>query len=65
MKHKDAKRYDRVSHAEALQKRLGVMDAEAFSLCEANTAPIIVPRLSEKGAVKKAVLGQRIGTLVA
>lgn len=65
MKHKDAKRYDRVSHAEALQKRLGVMDAEAFSLCEANKLPIIVLSMSEKGAVKKAVLGQRIGTLVA
>jgi uridylate kinase len=65
MKHKDAKRFDRVSHAEALQKRLGVMDAEAFSLCEANKLPIIVLSMSEKGAVKKAVLGQRIGTLVA
>jgi uridylate kinase len=54
-----------VSHAEALQKRLGVMDAEAFSLCEANKLPIIVLSMSEKGAVKKAVLGQRIGTLVA
>ena len=51
MKHKDAKRYDRVSHAEALQKRLGVMDAEAFSLCEANKLPIIVLSMSEKGAI--------------
>ena len=42
----------------------GVMDAEAFSLCEANKLPIIVLSMSEKGAVKKAVLGQRIGTLV-
>jgi uridylate kinase len=65
MKHKDAKRYVRVSHAEALAKRLGVMDAEAFSLCEANKLPIIVFSMSAQGAVKKAVLGQRIGTLVA
>jgi uridylate kinase len=64
MKHKDAKRYDRVSHAEALTRRLGVMDAEAFSLCEANKLPIIVFSMAARGAVKKAVLGQRIGTLV-
>ena len=65
MKHKDARRYDRVSHAEALQKRLGVMDAEAFSLCEANKLPIIVLSMSAPGAVQKAVLGEPIGTLVA
>jgi uridylate kinase len=40
MKFKDAKRYEKISHAEALTKRLGVMDAEAFSLCEANKLPI-------------------------
>jgi uridylate kinase len=65
MKHKDAKRYKKVSHAEALTKRLGVMDAEAFSLCEANKLPIIVFSMADKGAVRKAVLGQSIGTLVA
>jgi len=41
------------------------MDAEAFSLCEANKLPIIVFSMAEKGAVRKAVLGQPIGTLVA
>ncbi len=65
MKYPDAKRYTRVSHAEALSKRLGVMDAEAFSLCEANKMPIIVFSMSTAGAIKKAVLGQPIGTVVA
>lgn len=64
MKHKDAKRYVKVSHAEALTKRLGVMDAEAFSLCETNKLPIIVFSMAERGAIKKAVMGQSIGTLV-
>ena len=64
MKFKDAKRYEKISHAEALTKRLGVMDAEAFSLCEANKLPIIVFSMSDAGAVKKAVMGQRIGTIV-
>lgn len=65
MKYPDAKRYTRVSHAEALSKRLGVMDAEAFSLCEANKMPIIVFSMGTAGAIKKAVLGQPIGTVVA
>jgi uridylate kinase len=65
MKYSDAKRYTRVSHAEALSKRLGVMDAEAFSLCESNKMPIIVFSMSSPGAIKKAVLGQPIGTIVA
>jgi uridylate kinase len=65
VKHKDAKRYKKVSFAEAISKRLGVMDAEAFSLCEANKLPIIVFSMADKGAVRKAVLGQSIGTLVA
>jgi len=64
MKHRDARRFERVSHEEALRKRLGVMDAEAFSLCEANHLPIIVLSMAEKGAVLKAVLGQKVGTLV-
>ena len=64
MKFKDAKRYEKISHADALTKRLGVMDAEAFSLCEANKLPIIVFSMSDAGAVKKAVMGQRIGTIV-
>lgn len=65
MKFKDAKRFTKISHADALHKRLGVMDAEAFSLCEANKMPIIVFSMAERGAMKKAVMGQAIGTLVA
>jgi uridylate kinase len=65
VKHKDAKRYKKVSFAEAISKRLGVMDAEAFSLCEANRIPILVFSMNQKESVRSAVKGENIGTLVS
>jgi uridylate kinase len=63
-KHKDAKRFTHITYQDALTQRLGVMDAEAFSLCEANKLPIIVFSMSDRGAVKKVIMGETIGTLV-
>lgn len=63
-KHKDAKRFTHITYQDALTQRLGVMDAEAFSLCESNKLPIIVFSMSDRGAVKKAIMGESIGTLV-
>ncbi len=63
-KHKDAKRFTHITYQDALTQRLGVMDAEAFSLCEANKLPIIVFSMSDRGAVKKVIMGESIGTLV-
>jgi uridylate kinase len=40
------------------------MDAEAFSLCEANKLPIIVFSMSDRGAVKKVIMGEAVGTFV-
>jgi uridylate kinase len=65
VKYKDAKRYKKVSFAEAISKRLGVMDAEAFSLCEANRIPILVFSMNQKESVRSAVKGENIGTLVS
>ena len=65
MKHKGAKRYAKVSFAEAIAKRLGVMDAEAFSLCEANRIPILVFSMGQNESVRSAIKGERIGTLVS
>ncbi len=65
VKHKDAKRYKKVSFAEAISKRLGVMDAEAFSLCEANRIPILVFSMNQKESVRSAIKGENIGTLVS
>ncbi|MDR2983043.1 MAG: UMP kinase [Puniceicoccales bacterium] len=65
MKHKDATRYDTLSYDEALQKRLGVMDAEAFALCQANRMPILVFSMNEPGIIRRALLGEKVGTLVS
>jgi uridylate kinase len=65
MQAKDAKKFKQITHMEVLQKRLRVMDSTAASLCMENKIPIIVFDLTKSGNIKKAVLGQAVGTLVA
>ncbi len=62
--HADAVMYQQVSHAEALRKRLGVMDSTALSLAMDNSMPIIVFNLFQAGAIKRVVTGEHVGTLV-
>lgn len=62
--HTDAIKYEELSFIEALQKRINVMDSTAFSLCLDNQVPILVFPLEEKGSIRKAVMGEKIGTLV-
>jgi uridylate kinase len=61
----DAKRFDRLTHLEALNLRLEVMDATALSLCLENKLPIIVFDLQAPKSMEKAVRGEAIGTLVS
>lgn len=63
-KHPDAVKYDTLTFIEALKNRLNVMDSTAFSLCLDNNVPILVFDLNDPHAIKKAVTGQPIGTLV-
>ncbi len=63
-KHPEATKYDRITHFEALNKRLGVMDTTALSLCLDNKLPIIVFDLDSPDSMKKALTGESIGTLV-
>ena len=63
-KHADAVRYDDITFIDALRQRLNVMDATAFSLCLDNDLPILVFDLSDPHAIRQAVLGEKIGTLV-
>ena len=63
-KNPNAKRYDRISYAEALGKRLEVMDSTAFSLCMDNKIPIVVFDMNQPGVLRDAVLGRKVGTLV-
>ena len=64
MKHDDAVKYDTLTYMECLNQRLKVMDSTAFSLCMDNQVPILVIDLNDPDAIKKAVTGETIGTLV-
>lgn len=64
LKDASAKRYDEITFFEALQKDLKVMDATAFSLAKTHNLPILVFNLLNFGNIKKAVLGEKVGTLV-
>ena len=59
-----AKKLDKITHADALEKRYGMMDATAFSLCQENRLPIIVFDLFAPGALRDVVLGKPVGTHV-
>lgn len=60
----DAVRYDQITFIDALKQRLNVMDSTAFSLCLDNNVPILVFDLNDEHAIRRAVLGEKIGTLV-
>jgi len=60
-----AKKFDRLSYIDALQLRLEVMDSTALSLCMENKMPILVLNLSDPHALKKAILGEQVGTLIS
>jgi len=60
----DAKKFNKISHMEVIQRRLKVMDFTAASLCMDNKIPIIVFDLTKAGNIRKAVLGKNVGTIV-
>ncbi len=59
-----AKRYDRLSYLDVLNKRLGVMDVTAISMCMEHRLPIIVFNLRKEGNIVRAVRGEPIGTII-
>ncbi len=62
--HPEAKKFTQVSYIECLQRNLKVMDSTAISLCMDNRLPILVFDLRAGGNIKRAVLGEAIGTIV-
>ena len=64
-KNPNAIRFDAINFHEALTRQLKVMDATAFSLCSENNMPIIVFSMDEPDNVRKALIGEPIGTLVS
>ena len=61
----NAKRYDRLTHEEVLEKGLRVMDAAAVSLARDNSIPVIVFSILEPGAIVEAVNGAARATVVS
>jgi uridylate kinase len=64
-KDKQAVKFDKLTHLEALNLRLRVMDATAFSLCMENKLPIIVFDVETPGGIERAAAGDSIGTIVS
>ena len=60
----EARRYEVVSFTTCLNKRLKVMDASAFAICQAENISVRVFNMHLKDAIKNALLGQIKGTLV-
>jgi uridylate kinase len=60
-----AKKFDRLTFFEVIEKGLKVMDATAVTLCMDNNLPIIVFNLKEKGNIKRILQGEKVGTLVS
>ena len=59
-----AEKFDEISFIDCLQRGLKVMDATALSLCMDNNVPILVFDLWTPGNVKRAVMGEPVGTIV-
>jgi uridylate kinase len=64
MKDAGARRFSKIRYMDVLKRGLKVMDATAISLCKDNDLPIIVFNLRNRGNIKRAVLGEGIGTRV-
>lgn len=60
----DAKKYDTLSYDEILEKHLGVMDNTAAALAQNGRLPVLVFNLSDPANIKRAALGENIGTIV-
>ncbi|HSW57058.1 MAG TPA: UMP kinase [Dehalococcoidales bacterium] len=63
-KDKNALKFDKLTHLEALNLRLKVMDSTAFSLCMENKLPIVVFDVETPGGIEAAASGEPIGTIV-
>lgn len=60
----DAKKFDKLSYIDVLNRRLGVMDSTATSLCMDNNIPIIVFGLDDPENIVKVIMGENIGTSI-
>ena len=60
----NAKKFDRISGIDFIKRELTAMDTTAVSLCMTNKMPVIAFGLNEKDSIKRAVMGEDIGTVI-
>jgi uridylate kinase len=59
-----AKMFERITYLDVIQKGLTVMDSTAISLCMDNRMPIIIFNMNRSGNIRRAVMGERVGSTV-
>jgi uridylate kinase len=64
MVHPEATRFDSISYLQVLEQGLKVMDATAITLCMDNKLPIVVFNLRTAGNLRRAIMGEAVGSLV-
>src|SRR5215831_13486711 len=65
MVHPTATKFERISYLKVLEQGLKVMDAAAISLCMDNRLPIVVFNLRTEGNIRRAIIGEPVGTTVS
>ncbi|MFO7653294.1 MAG: UMP kinase [Candidatus Krumholzibacteriia bacterium] len=63
-RHPDARRYDRLTYDEAVQRRLGVMDLTAITLCAERSLPILVFDIRQPDNLHRLLAGEPLGTWI-
>lgn len=63
-KNPNANRIERLTYIQALNLGVGVLDSTALTLCMENAMPIIVLNLWHKDSIRKAVMGEKVGTFI-
>jgi uridylate kinase len=64
MKNPEAQRFEHLTYMDAINRRLDVMDSTAISLCMDNNLPILVLNLWQPDGLRRALMGEKVGTLV-
>ena len=61
----NAQRFEYISHIDALQRRLQVLDSTALSMCMDNSLPIVVFNMFEQGSLARVITGEKVGTVIS
>ncbi len=64
LKDPNARRFNRLTYMDVIKRDLRVMDTTAVSLCMDNQIPILVFKMTESGSMRRAILGEDVGTVI-